>query len=81
MTTQFTDDLTEEEHMYTAKQRLTKLVAGALIATGALFGASGIAAAVDQPSDLPGVPAPSLPNVPENPVEEGVPVPIPGGGA
>jgi hypothetical protein len=78
---QSTDDLTEEEHMHTAKQRLTQLVTGALIVTGSLFSASGVAAAVGQSTDPPGVPAPSLPNVPDNPIEEGVPVPIPGGGA
>jgi hypothetical protein len=67
--------------MHTPKQRLMNLAAASLIATSAFAGASGMTVAADRPADLPGVPAPSLPNVPDNPIEEGVPVPIPGGGA
>lgn len=66
--------------MQTPKQRLAKLTAASLIATTAFLGAAGMAIAAERPADLPGVPAPSLPNIPENPGEEGVPVPIPGGG-
>ena len=71
--------LEEENEM--RKQGLLNLAAASLIATSGLVGVSGMAAAADRPADLPGVPAPSLPNVPENPIEEGLPVPIPGGGA
>jgi len=66
--------------MHTPKQRLVHLTAASLIATTAFVGAAGMVPAAERPADMPGVPAPSLPNIPENPVEEGVPVPIPGGG-
>ena len=77
----FPHTILEEKKMQTLKQRTVNLMATSLIATTALLGASGIAAAAGRPTDLPGAPAPSLPNIPDNPIEEGVPVPIPGGGA
>jgi hypothetical protein len=69
----------------TSKQKtLRKLAAGSLIATCSLFGTAGLALAEDgggggstPPDEGPG---PSLPNIPEDPIGEGLPVPIPGGG-
>ncbi len=70
----------EGELMHASKHNLVRLVAGSLTAASSLFGLSGMAAAADDPG-LPPVPAPTPPNIPENPIEEGLPVPLPGGGA
>jgi hypothetical protein len=64
--------------MQTLKQRTVHLTAASLIGAAAFFGGSGIAAAADRPTDSPGLPAPSLPNIPNNPIDEQFP---PGGGA
>jgi hypothetical protein len=68
-----------------SKQKtLRKLTAGSLIAVCSLFGTAGLALAAEDggggstpPDEGPG---PSLPNIPEDPIGEGLPVPIPGGG-
>ena len=64
--------------------KFRKVAAGSLIAACSVFGTAGMAFAEGEggggsapPDEGPG---PSLPNIPENPVEEGAPVPIPGGG-
>ena len=63
--------------------KFRKVAAGSLIAACSVFGTAGMALAEGggdgstPPDEGPG---PSLPNLPENPVEEGLPVPIPGGG-
>ena len=70
--------------MKPSQQKLGQLVAGSLIAAFSVFGTAGTTGMTvvgDAPADLPGVPAPSQPNIPDNPIEEGLPVPIPGGGA
>ena len=70
--------------MRITSKHMRKLAAGSLIAACSLFGTAGLAGAEGEgggestpPDEGPG---PSLPNIPENPVEEGLPVPIPGGG-
>ena len=66
--------------MFTSKN-VRKLAAGSLIAACSLFGTAGLASAEgDQAPPDEGAPGPSVPNIPENPLEEGLPVPLPGGG-
>ena len=64
---------------FTSKH-MRKLAAGSLIAACSLFGTAGLAGAEGDQAPPDEGPGPSLPNLPENPVEEGLPVPIPGGG-
>jgi hypothetical protein len=66
--------------MRITSNNLRKLAAGSLIAACSLFGTAGLAGAEDGSTPPDEGPGPSLPNIPENPFEEGLPVPVPGGG-
>lgn len=66
-----------------SKQKLLRLVAGSMFAAGTVFGTAAVANAEGEGGGgdgAPGLPAPALPNIPTDP-SEGLPVPIPGGGA
>ena len=66
-----------------SKQKMLRLVAGSMFVAGTVFGTTAVASAEGEGGGVggaPGVPAPSLPNIPTDP-SEGLPVPIPGGGA
>ena len=65
-----------------SKQKLLRLVAGSMFVAGTVFGTAAMASAEGEGGggEGPGIPAPALPNIPTDP-SEGLPVPIPGGGA
>ena len=66
-----------------SKQKLVRLVAGSMLAAGTTFGTAAVAGAEGEGGGgggAPGVPAPAPPNIPTDP-SEGLPVPLPGGGA
>ena len=62
-----------------AKQKLLRLAAGSVFAAGTVLIPATVATAEGE-GGAPGVPAPTPPNIPTDP-SEGLPVPIPGGGA
>lgn len=69
---------------HTSKHKMLRIAAGSLLAAGSMFGTAGMAFAEGEggggstpPDEGPG---PSIPNLPENPIEEGLPIPLPGGG-
>jgi hypothetical protein len=65
-----------------AKQKVFRLAAGSLLAAGSIVGTAGLAAAEEGGGgkDPAPNPPPGGPTIPKHP-GEGLPVPLPGGGA
>ena len=66
-----------------SRQKMLRLVAGSIFAAGTVLIPATVATAEGDGGGGPGgpgVPAPALPNIPTDP-SEGLPVPLPGGGA
>lgn len=66
-----------------SKQKWIKLAAGSMLAACSIFGTVSAAGAEGDGGGggaEPGLPQPAPPNIPDDP-SEGLPVPVPGGGA